>query len=148
MKKERVVRADEVMPFSPDRSEGKYESRLLIESEGAGSTRLTLVQATVRPGVGSGEAECHPVPYDEAYYILRGQARVEFDDGKESYAVGPDTAVFIAAGTKHRIENAGTEDLVFLGMSPLQPMEEGVNGVWDARKRAWGTSFRKVASSK
>jgi gluconate 5-dehydrogenase len=148
VRKQRVVRADEVMPFSPTQTEGKYESRLLIESEGVGSTRLTLVQATVRPSVLSGKAECHPIPYDEAYYILRGQARVEFGEGEESYDVGPDVAVFIAAGTKHKIVNRGTDDLVFLAMSPLLPTKEGINPVWDGRKRAWGKTFRKVATSK
>ncbi len=148
MTKERVVRADEVMPFSPERSAGKYESRLLIESEGVGSTKLMLVQATIRAGASSGKAECHPVPYDETYYILRGQARVEFGDSGEAYDVAPNTAVFIAAGTRHKISNMGTDDLVFLAMWPIQPREEGVNPVWDERKHAWGTTFRKVTSPK
>ena len=148
MKKERIVRADEVMPYSPAGTEGRYESRLLIESEGVGSTKLMLIQATMGFGMSSGEAECHPVPYDETYYILRGQARVEFGEGEESYDVAPGAAVFIAGGTKHAITNTGTDDLVFLSMWPLQPMEEGVNGVCDERKRTWGATFRKVAAPK
>jgi NAD(P)-dependent dehydrogenase (short-subunit alcohol dehydrogenase family)/mannose-6-phosphate isomerase-like protein (cupin superfamily) len=148
MTKERVVRADEVMPFSPAGPKGKYESRLIVESEGVGSTKLMVIQATMGPGTSSGKEGAHPIPYDETYYILRGQARVEFGEGEESYDVAPDTAVFIAAGTKHKITNTGTDDLVFLSMWPLQPMEEGINGVCDQRKRAWGTTFRKVAVSK
>jgi mannose-6-phosphate isomerase-like protein (cupin superfamily) len=73
---------------------------------------------------------------------------VEFGGGEESYDVTPGTAVFIAAGTKHKITNMGTDDLTFLTIWPIQPAEEGVNGVWDGRKRAWGTTFRKVAASK
>ena len=148
MTKLRVVRADEVMPFSPAGTGGKYKSRLLIESEGVGSERLMLNEVTMAPGSSSGEAGSHPIPYDETYYILRGQARVDFGDGEESYDVAPGTAIFIAAGTKHKITNMGTDDLTFLTIWPLQPTEEGVNGVWDGRKRAWGTTFRKVAVSK
>jgi mannose-6-phosphate isomerase-like protein (cupin superfamily) len=148
MTMQRVVRADEVIPFSPAGAEGKYKSRLLIDSEGVGSTRLALNEVTMAPGTTSGKAESHPIPYDETYYILRGQARVEFGGGEESYDVTPGTAVFIAAGTKHKITNMGTDDLTFLTIWPIQPAEEGVNGVWDGRKRAWGTTFRKVAASK
>jgi NAD(P)-dependent dehydrogenase (short-subunit alcohol dehydrogenase family)/mannose-6-phosphate isomerase-like protein (cupin superfamily) len=148
MKKERIVRADEVMPYIPAGAEGRYESRLMIESDGVGSTKLMLTKATMAPGASSGELECHPAPYDETYYILRGQARVEFGEGEEWYDVGPDTAVFIAGGTKHKITNIGSEDIVFLSAWPLQPMEEGVNPAFDGRKRAWGTWFRKVGASK
>ena len=147
MTKQRVVRTDEVMPFSPAGTDGKYKSRLLIDSEGAGSERLMLNHVTMAPGTSSGEAGSHPIPYDETYYILRGQGRVDFGEGEESYVVAPGTAVFIAAGTKHKITNLGTDDLTFLTMWPLQPTEEGVNGVFDERKRAWGTTFRKVAVS-
>jgi mannose-6-phosphate isomerase-like protein (cupin superfamily) len=147
MKQERVVKASEIMPYCPPESHGLYESRLLIEPEGMGSTKLGLTQATVKPGAPLGEGERHPPPYDEAYYILRGRGRVHFPDLKESHDVGPDTAVFIPAGTKHGIENIGDEDLVFLGIVPIFPVEEGINPVIDGRRREWGTSFRKIPSS-
>ena len=38
-------------------------------------------------------------------------------------------------------------DLEFLTIWPITPAEEGVNGVYDGRKRAWGTAFRKVDPS-
>ena len=69
---------------------------------------------------------------------------MEFGDGEESYEVGPDTAIFIPADTLHKITNTGTEDLEFLTIWPITPAEEGVNGVFDERKRLWGKSFRKV----
>lgn len=144
MKKEKVVKVSEIMGFSPAESQGAYISRLLIESEGVGSSKLMVVHATLKPGKAPYAAAAHPFPYDEAYYILRGEGRVEFDGDKESYEVGPDTAVFIPGGTMHRIINTGMEDLEFLGIWPVMPAEEGVNGVCDERKRAWGTSFRKV----
>ena len=144
MEKAKVIKVSEIMGFSPSGSEGGYSSRLLIEPEGVGSSRLTLVHATLKPNLAPYEPAAHPVPYDEAYYILRGQGKVEFDGGKESYDVGPDTAVFIPAGTLHTIINTGTEALEFLGIMPLVPTEESQHGLYFERIKAWGTSFRKI----
>lgn len=146
MSKERIVRVSDVMGFSPAGSEGAYTSRLLIESAGVGSSRLMLVHATLKPAKAPGSAAAHPPPYDEAYYILRGQARMEFGHGEESFQVGPDTAVFIPAGTLHTITNTGRRDLQFLTIWPLTPAEPGINTVYDERRSAWGTTFRKVGS--
>jgi len=145
MRKLRLVKAADVMGFSPEKSKGAYASRLLIESEGVGSQKLMLVHVTMKAGTMSGRGHVHPVPYDEAYYILRGQALMEFDEGREAYQIGPDTAVFIPGGTWHRIRNTGSEDLVFLAIWPQMPTEEGINDVSDQRKRAWGTTFRLVS---
>jgi mannose-6-phosphate isomerase-like protein (cupin superfamily) len=148
VKTQRIVKASEVMGFSPAGSGGAYISRLLIESEGVGSDRLMVVHATLKPGKApGGDAAAHPPPYDEAYYILRGCGRMEFGEGDESYEVGADTAIFIPAGTPHKITNTGTKDLEFLTIWPLTPAEEGVNGVYDERKRAWGRSFRRADPS-
>lgn len=144
MKKEKIVKVIEIKGFSPSGSGGNYISRLLIESEGVGSSKLMLVHATLKPGTAPGDATAHPVPYDEAYYILKGKGLMEFGDGEESYEVGTDTAIFIPADTLHKITNIGTESLEFLTIWPITPAEEGVNGVFDERKRLWGTSFRKV----
>lgn len=151
MKKERIVKASEIMGFSPAESKGTYISKLLIESEGVGSSKLMVVHATLKPGKTPGDAEGHgadhPPPYDEAYYILRGYGRMEFGEGEEIYEVGPDTAIFIPGGTLHKITNIGTEDLEFLTIWPIMPAEEGINGVYDERQKEWGTSFRNIDSS-
>jgi mannose-6-phosphate isomerase-like protein (cupin superfamily) len=149
MRKERIVQAQDVMGFSPAATEGAYISRLLIDLEGVGSSRLQVNHATLRPGKAPGQGEAHPYPYDEAYYILRGQGLMEFFEAgnREAYEVGPDTAIFIPAGTGHRITNTGDDDLVFLTLWPQRPQEEGVNPVFDERKRVWGKSFRKVGDS-
>lgn len=144
MSKVRVVKASEIEGFVPSGSDGNYISKLLIESEGVGSSRLMLVHATLKPGQAPGDAAAHPSPYDEAYYILKGQGLMEFGDGDESYEVGPDTAIFIPGDTLHKITNTGSEDLEFLTIWPITPAEEGVNEVYDERKRLWGTNFRKV----
>ena len=144
----RVVKVGEVMGFSPAKSGGAYTSRLLIESEGVGSDRLMLVHATLEPGRAPGdEAGAHPPPYDEAYYILRGQGKMEFGQGDECYEVGPDTAIYIQAGTLHKITNTGPDPLEFLTIWPITPAEEGINGVYDERRRLWGTNFRQVDAS-
>ena len=144
MSKYRVVKAQDVMGFAPPGLEDAYVSRLLVDEEGVGSPRLQVVHATLKPGKTPGEGAAHPAPYDEAYYILRGQGLMEFDHGAEAYEVGPDTAIYIAGDTWHRITNTGDTDLEFLTLWPLAPATEGINGVYDARKRAWGTSFRLV----
>ncbi|MBM3215415.1 cupin domain-containing protein [Candidatus Poribacteria bacterium] len=146
MSKLRVVKASDVMGFSPAATESAYISRLLVDSEGVGSTRLQINHATLKPGKAPGKGEAHPEPHDEAYYILSGQGLMEFwDKGEhEAYEVGPQTAIFIPAGTGHRITNTGDEDLVFLTLWPIAPQYEGVNGVYDERKRAWGRAFRRV----
>lgn len=144
MGKLRVVNVKQVMGFSPKGSGGNYVSRLLIDAEGMGSARLQLIHATMKPGRTPGHGGAHPAPYDEAYYILRGQGLMEFDGGADSYEVGPDTAIFIPGGTVHKITNTGTEDLEFLTIWPVAPAEEGVNGVHDERIKTWGTSFRLV----
>jgi mannose-6-phosphate isomerase-like protein (cupin superfamily) len=142
MKQRRIVPAHKVVPFYPQGLEGIYASRLLIESEGVGSERLQLVHATLAPGEAPGEGAAHPAPYDEAYYILRGTGRMEFEEGAEVYDVGPDTAIYIPGGTWHKITNTGDTPLEFLTIWPLSPDREGINGVFDGRKKAWGTSFR------
>ncbi len=144
MKKEKVVKVSEIMGFDPSESDGNYISRLLIESEGVGSSKLMLVHATLKAGKAPGDAAAHPSPYDEAYYILKGKGLMEFGNGEEAYEVGPDTAIFIPADTLHKITNTGTDNLEFLTIWPITPAEEGVNGVYDGRKRLWGTNFRKI----
>ena len=147
MNKLRVVKVKEVMGFSPTELGGAFVSRLLIESEGVGSSKLMVNHATLKPGKSPGGGSAHPIPYDEAYYILRGHGTMEFNGGEESYEVEPDSAIFIPGGTMHKLTNTGTEDLEFLSIWPLAPTEEGVNSVFDERKRAWGKSFRRVEES-
>jgi mannose-6-phosphate isomerase-like protein (cupin superfamily) len=143
-KKERIVKVGEIKGFSPSGSGGDYVSKLLIESEGVGSSKLMLVHATLKAGKDLGGFGTHPAPYDEAYYILCGIGKMEFSDDTQAYEVYPNTAIFIPANTPHKIKNIGDGDLEFLTIWPITPAEEGVNGVYDERKRLWGTNFKKV----
>jgi oxalate decarboxylase/phosphoglucose isomerase-like protein (cupin superfamily) len=48
---------------------------------------------------------------------------------------------FIPAGTMHTLDNIGDQDLELLAIFPHQ-LVEGANRTYDARIKAWGTSFR------
>ena len=142
MTKRRVVQAKEVEGFCPAELGGAYISRMLLEKDGLGSTRLLINHVTMKPHHPLLTGGSHPAPYDEAYYILRGQARVSFDEGRDSYDVGPDTVAFIPGGAWHTIQNTGEDDLEFLTLWPMTPDREGVNGIMDERQHAWGTGFK------
>jgi mannose-6-phosphate isomerase-like protein (cupin superfamily) len=84
----------------------------------------------------------HRAPYDEIYYVLKGEAVLRMDG--VDYDIGKDTVIFIPGGTFHALSNKSeTEDFVLLTIWPGQP-EPGVNEVYDLRKEAWGTTFREI----
>jgi mannose-6-phosphate isomerase-like protein (cupin superfamily) len=160
----RVIRACDVAPFSPKGAEGDYQSRLLVDDESAGSRNLVVNLFTLMPGK-STYPGTHPPPYDEVYYILRGRGILTLGNPTApkheapkheapkheapkhetpKHDVGPDTLAFIPAGTVHQLENTGSEPLDMLTMMPHLPVP-GVNTLYDARKREWGTSFRLLA---
>ena len=145
-----IVHVNEIESFTLPGNEGVYESQCLIDREGVGSERLGVNRFTLKAGKEL-RALSHPVGADECYYVLHGQARLtlggdpQTGEGSSVHEIGPDTAVFIPGGTYHGIENPGAEDLVLLTMWPTLPTP-GANHIYDARKHAWGTSFRKKAA--
>ena len=58
----------------------------------------------------------------------------------------------IAKATKkgHRVVlvNVASDYSTWRTTWPIMPAEEGVNSVYDGRKREWGTSFRKAKPSR
>jgi mannose-6-phosphate isomerase-like protein (cupin superfamily) len=135
-----VFHAKDVMPFSPAGAEAAFESRLLIDASGVGSTDLAVNHFTLKPGH-STDPGAHPKPYDEVYYVLRGSGRVSLGNPPEHTDLAPDMVVFIPGGTRHALENTGAVDLEIITMMP-HPMRAGVNGLYDERLRTWGTGFR------
>ena len=135
-----VFRAKDVMPFSPPGAEAAFESRLLVDETGVGSRALAVNHFTLKAGH-STEPGAHPPPYDEIYYVLRGRGRVSLGDPPEQHELAPDMVVFIPGGTRHALLNTGDDDFEIITMMPHQ-MKAGINGVYDARLRAWGTGFR------
>jgi len=142
-----IVRADEVEPFVLPGDEGIYESQCLIDRDGVNSRDLNVNRFTLKAGKRLHGAS-HPVGSDECYYVLRGKGRLALGgdprtgEGGQVHDVGPDTAIFIPGGTFHALDNPYGEDLVILTIWP-RPPAPGANAIYDERRRAWGTSFRK-----
>ena len=138
-----VFNVQDVTGFSPPRAEHTFVSRMLIDQESVGSKALIVNHFTLKAGKRAG-GESHPDPYDEFYYVLRGDGIVRLGDPPEAWELKPGTVVFVPSGTVHSLENTGTEDLELITGMAQQPVE-GVNAVYDARRRAWGTSFRLLS---
>ena len=135
-----VFHAKDVQPFSPAGAETAFESRLLIDPTGVGSTHLLVNHFTLKPGHHT-DAGAHPAPYDEIYYVLRGQGRVSLGDPAVDTDITPDMVVFIPGGTRHALLNIGDGDLEIITMMP-HAIRPGINGLYDERLRVWGTGFR------
>jgi mannose-6-phosphate isomerase-like protein (cupin superfamily) len=137
-----VFKVKDVVGFSPTGAEESYVSRLLIDGQSVGSEHLVVNHFTLKPGRRTGHG-AHPSPYDELYYTLRGRAVLRLGEPPEEFELEPDTVAFIPGGTAHSLQNTGTEDLELVTVMPHQ-LVEGVNPLYDERRRAWGTSFRMV----
>ena len=139
-----VIKTEKVMPFAPEAMKKQYLSRMLLDEESFGSHTLQLNHAALKPG-GVITPGSHRAPYDEVYYIIRGSGIVQLDG--VDHDVESDTLIYIPAETLHGVVNTSEkEDLEWLTVWAGTP-EEGVNGVYDERKREWGTNFKKVDSS-
>ena len=60
---------------------------------------------------------------DEHWIVASGTARVTRDD--ETVELGPNQATQIRAGTRHRVENAGSVPLVFIEVQLGSTLDEG-----------------------
>jgi mannose-6-phosphate isomerase-like protein (cupin superfamily) len=141
MPRKLVFSAKDVALFSPPDSGGAYASRLLIDPDGVGAQSLVVNHFTLNVGQNTGPGGAHPAPFDEVYYVLRGHARLHLGDPAETFEIGPDSVAFIPGGTDHWINNTGDEPLEILTIMP-GPLREGVNSVYDRRRKAWGNGFR------
>jgi mannose-6-phosphate isomerase-like protein (cupin superfamily) len=140
-----VVYAPGVEPFSMPGDEDTYESQAVICPDGVGSRDLEINRFTLK----AGKRLAGHVHWDndETYYLLAGHAcltlggRPEDGEGGQDFEVGPESVAFIPAGTFHRLDNTGGEDLILLTIWPRTPTP-GNNPIWDGRLEAWGTTFR------
>lgn len=143
--KKNIINVFDVVGFSPNGVEKDgFQSRMLIDEESVGSKHLLMSHYTLKKGR-ENIAGTHRAPYDEIYYILKGHAVLYIGDPSKKYSLGPNTSVFIPSGTKHGLKNIGNEDFELLGIFAL-PIEEGINPIYDARKKQWGKTF-KIQSS-
>ena len=141
-----VFNAKDVVGFSLNGAEDSWESRLLVDKEGMGSNSLVVNHFTLKPGKVTGDAFSHAEPFDEVYYVLTGTGVVSLGDPAEQFDLSPGVVVFIPGGTLHRVVNTGAEDLELLTVMP-GPLPEGINPVYDERRRAWGKTYRLVSES-
>ncbi|HEY8449959.1 MAG TPA: cupin domain-containing protein [Bacillota bacterium] len=74
--------------------------------------RLRVYLARIRPG---GYFPEHFHPYPQVFVFISGQGRVWLDG--RPVAVGPGDVVRMFRGERHRVENAGDEDLVLYEIS-------------------------------
>lgn len=81
------------------------------KAEMKGHTRL-FARITLEPGASIGVHE--HLEEEEAYYILRGRARVV--DGEKIGELGPGDAILTGNGGSHAIENIGDEPLEFMAV--------------------------------
>lgn len=139
-----VFRSQDVKGFSIPGMEDMFESRMLVDEESVGSRQMVANQYTLKPGKANGMGS-HPEPFDELYYVARGRGLLRLaeaeDVAPDVYEIGPGTVAFIPAGMLHGLENTGDEDLNVLTVVP-RPLIEGVNGIYDARRKAWGHTFK------
>lgn len=140
MQQKLVFHAKQVVGFSPRGYERDFESRMLVDAESVGSQRLVMNFFMLKPGKSTNPGD-HPAPFDEIYYILRGQGVVYLGPEHEPFDLVADTVVFIPHGTTHSLTNTGTGDLEMITVMP-GPLPVGANTLYDERKVTWGTSFR------
>jgi mannose-6-phosphate isomerase-like protein (cupin superfamily) len=141
MAKGTVVKVRKVMPFSPPGMNNAYDSRMLIDDENSGSKHLQINHGVLKGGC-STPGGTHRAPWDEVYYVLRGEAVLHMDG--MDYDIEKDMVVFIPGGTFHALTNkSATEDFVILTVWPGKP-DPDVNEVYDLRKKAWGVTYREV----
>jgi mannose-6-phosphate isomerase-like protein (cupin superfamily) len=135
-----VIRAKDVAGYSPRGAEEVCVSRMLVDRESVGSETFVLNHFALHPGKATSPG-AHPAPYDEFYYVLRGCGLLHLGDPAETFPLEPDTVAFIPGGVAHALTNTGDEDLEILTGMPQQ-LVEGINGLYDERRRAWGTSWK------
>ena len=147
-----IVQADDIEAYSLPGDEAVYHSQCLIDRDGVRSTTLSMNRFTLKAGQHL-HGLAHPIGADECYYVIRGRARLTMGgdpktgEGAEVQEIGPDTAIFIPGGTFHAIQNLSeTEEFVILTIWPRLP-EPGSNPIYDGRRKAWGTSFRRKSTA-
>lgn len=128
-----LVNAENIEPFVCDDT---YSSKMLTGDEIAGMPVLNINEGTLKPGCRT-EGGAHEDT--EIYYIVDGAGDLWLDD--DCIPVKNGDIIVIPPHVFHWIDNTKS-DRPFV-LFTLWPRQEQ-NGVFFARKDAWGTSVRYV----
>ncbi len=103
--------------FDAYRHDG-YEFQVLFNGESC-----RVIASNVAPGAAAPPHHVHPV--DQLYYVVEGEMQLQLADSR--LAAGPDTLVYIPAGTPHHNWNEGdTDEFHFEVLAPGPPTDQAV----------------------
>jgi len=128
-----LVNAENVVPFACDNT---YSSKMLTGDEMAGMQVINVNEGTLKPGCRT-EGGAHDEV--EIYYIVNGEGDVWLDDDRIPVKNGD--ILIIPPHVFHWIDNTRS-DKPFVLFTLWHRQEE--NGVYHARKEAWGTAVKNV----
>jgi len=137
-----VVQSRQVEPFWLPEDDGITETQLLVDHISAGSENLILNRLVLRAGCRTAGGTIRSC--DVAYYVLSGGGHLLLDRDPPTpgsprlFALEPDTAVFLPAGTYHRLRSSPDLDLVLLTIWPRRPPPAEEPRIYQARRAAWG----------
>ena len=138
----KVYNVDEIKNFGS----GNYESRLLLDSYMGGEPCVNVNHGTVAAGGHTGSfredgktlfGPAHEKA--EVYLGMSGSATCYLDGTPVQMKHG--TLIYIPGGTEHYlVNNSKTEPFTLVTIWP----DEKDNEAWVARKKAWGTTYKRA----
>ena len=102
-----IVSRNRTKPFI---TKDTAEIREIISPSNSSIKNQSFAEAKVAPGKTT--EEHYHIHIEEIYYILRGNGKMSIAEEVREVKVGD--AIAILPGSRHRIENVGASDLVFL----------------------------------
>ena len=88
---------------------GRGTFRIFIDEETCGARQLSLLMNTLQGGT---QTAGHQHEEESCFYILSGRGTISIGD--QSFDVGPQTAVFVPARVRHKIDACPGEDLTYI----------------------------------
>ncbi len=102
-----IISRTQVKPFV---TKDSSEIREILSPQNSSIRNQSLAEAKVAPGQTT--EEHYHIQTEEIYYILRGRGKMWVES--ESRDVKAGNGIVMLPGKKHKIENTGTCELVFL----------------------------------
>ena len=102
-----IVNRNRVKPFI---TKDTAEIREILAPSNSSIKNQSFAEAKVAPGKAT--EEHYHIRMEEIYYVLRGKGKMSIEGEVREVKAGDGIAIL--PGSRHRIENIGTSDLVFL----------------------------------